>query len=166
MMQSTRSDQRLVIKFLDEFVSRLTEKHDIDFILLFGSAARGEWRRGVSDVDLIIQVRRQEDKERVRKHAEKLFWSLDEKYGTRFKEVCSASDEAHGLVEELLKKGQRRVRLYAPFEVFAPEDVDWSRGEFSSPFFKIGLTCWPRSTYYSRRSRARAGPCTAGTSLG
>ena len=139
MERALEEEQRLVKSFLQEFTSRLTAAHDIDFILLFGSAARGEWRRGVSDVDMIIQVKRQEDKEKVREYAEELFWKLDEKYGTRFKEACSTSDEARGRVEEFLKKGQRKVRLYAPFEVLGPEDVEWSRGEFKDPFFKVGL---------------------------
>lgn len=132
-------EQELVRGFLKEFASKLAAEHDIDFILLFGSAARGEWRRGVSDVDMIIQVKRQEDKERVREDAEKLFWRLDRKYGTRFREACSTGDGSEGKVEELLKRGQRKVRLYAPFEVLGPEDVDWGRGEFKDPFFKVGL---------------------------
>lgn len=61
------------------------------------------------------------------------------KHDTRFKEVCSTSGETGDRVEELLKKGQRKVRLYAPFEVLGPEDVDWEKGEFKDPFFKLAL---------------------------
>lgn len=132
-------DQKLVEGFLKEFAAKLSSEHDIDFILLFGSAARGEWKRGISDVDMIIQVRNQWEKEEIKKRAEELFWILDEKHGTRFREVCSTSEEAGDRIEGLLKKGQRKVRLYAPFEVLGPEDVDWERGEFRDTFLKLGL---------------------------
>lgn len=132
-------DQKLVEGFLEEFVRKLTALCDIDFILLFGSAARGEWKRGISDVDLIIQVLRQEDRDRVEESAEELFWALDEKHGTGFREVCSTSEEAGGMLKGLMKRGQRRARLYAPFEVLGPEDVDWERGEFRDIFFHIAL---------------------------
>lgn len=136
---SETADQELVMGFLEEFASRLSAMHDIDFILLFGSAARGEWKRGVSDVDMIIQVQNQREKGEIKKHAEELFWMLDEKYGTRFREVCSTSREAGDKIEGLLKKGQRKVRLYAPFEVLGPSDVDWGKGEFKDTFFKLAL---------------------------
>ncbi|MBI5252840.1 MAG: nucleotidyltransferase domain-containing protein [Euryarchaeota archaeon] len=48
------ADQKLVMDFLEEFALKLAAAHNIDFILLFGSAARGEWKRGISDVDVII----------------------------------------------------------------------------------------------------------------
>lgn len=133
------NDQKLVAGFLNEFASKLSSLHDIDFILLFGSAARGEWKRGVSDVDMIIQVKNQGEKREVKKKAEALFWALDEKHGTMFREVCSTSEEAGDRIEGFLKKGQRKVRLYAPFEVLGPRDVDWEKGEFKDTYFKLAL---------------------------
>lgn len=55
-------DQQRVQRFLREFSSRLSKKFSryLDFILFFGSAARGEWKRGVSDIDIIIQAKKQE----------------------------------------------------------------------------------------------------------
>ncbi len=51
------ADQLKVEAFLQEFVAELTKAYgsEIDFILFFGSAARGEFILGKSDVDLIIQ---------------------------------------------------------------------------------------------------------------
>ncbi|MDP2974054.1 MAG: nucleotidyltransferase domain-containing protein, partial [Candidatus Diapherotrites archaeon] len=71
-----KKDQLKVEAFLQEFVSALAEKHakDIDFILLFGSAARGEFVLGKSDVDLIIQVKSDEKRKEVEAFAEKVFW--------------------------------------------------------------------------------------------
>ncbi|HID73114.1 TPA: nucleotidyltransferase domain-containing protein [Candidatus Micrarchaeota archaeon] len=53
---------------------------DIDFILLFGSAARGEFRAGVSDVDMIIQVKKASTVPKLEGYAERLFWELDRKH--------------------------------------------------------------------------------------
>ena len=132
-------EQRLVEAFLEEFARKLASLCDIDFILLFGSAARGEWKKGISDVDMVIQVVRQEDKERVREVAERLFWELDDKYGTEFRKVCStASEEGDSALERAVKKGQSTARLYAPFEVLGPEDVDWERGELKGSSLRLG----------------------------
>lgn len=122
-----RKDSALVDAFLSEFVKLLTLRFpdEIDFVLLFGSAARGEFRAGVSDVDLIIQVKRDSDKGRVGRHAEKLFWDLDRKHGTRLHEVCSTKrDDIFGFLE-------KNVKLYKPFEVLGPNDIDWSAGRIS-----------------------------------
>jgi predicted nucleotidyltransferase len=133
-------DQRLVEAFLEEFARKLASLCDIDFILLFGSAARGEWKKGISDVDMVIQAVRQEDKERIREVAEKLFWEFDDKYGTEFRKVCSiAAEEGDSALERVVKKGQSTARLYTPFEVLGPEDVDWERGELKSSFLKLGV---------------------------
>lgn len=130
-MVSSNSDggQQRIDSFLREFSSRLSAEcgKDIDFILLFGSAARGEFVPGRSDVDLIIQVKGAEAKESVSLFAEKLFWELDEKHKTRLKEVCSIGIGS-GLLENLVKGAEEKARLYKPFEVFAPGDIDWKRG--------------------------------------
>ncbi len=127
-------DQKLVERFLSDFVDELVKKHGeaIDFILLFGSAARGEWKRGVSDIDLIIGVKSREYVEPVRSYAEKLFWELDEKHGTLFHKVCSTAGRSK------LDRALRKARLYVPFEVFAPEDMDWERGEIKRNDLKLG----------------------------
>ncbi len=122
---SPTKDQKLVEKFLHEFVDKLTKRHgkDIDFILLFGSAARGEWKKGMSDVDLIIQTKTRGSVEPIKNYAEKLFWQLDRKYGTEFRKVCSIGSE------EKSKKLLSKAKLYVPFEIFAPGDMDWKNGE-------------------------------------
>jgi predicted nucleotidyltransferase len=132
-------DQLIVDDFLRDFAEKLSTEYDIDFILLFGSAARGEWRRGISDVDMIIQIVRQEDKEDVRKAAEEIFWELDKRHQTEFRKVCSISaEEDEPLLERAIKKGQSTARLYAPFEVLGPEDVDWERGELKGSLLRLG----------------------------
>lgn len=133
------TDQPIVDKFLEDFARRLSVACDIDFILLFGSAARGDWKKGVSDVDMIIQAVNSADKDEVYRVAEDLFWELDDKYGTEFKKVCSIGvEETDSALDKIIKKGQSTARLYAPFEVLCPGDVDWERGELKSGFLKLG----------------------------
>ena len=128
-------DQQRVEKFLEEFSQKLAKKfgEDLDFILLFGSAARGEWNRGVSDVDLIIQVKRLEFTEEVKKYADKIFWELDEKHETKFKEVCSVGDE-----KDEIKKVLAKTKLYVPYEVFGPTDIDWVNGKIKRKDLLLG----------------------------
>ena len=129
-----KADQEKVELFLAEFVSELGKSagDDIDFILLFGSAARGEFILGKSDVDLIIQTKSNAAVRRVERFAESLFWQLDEKHGMQFKKVLSTG-ASEGILEESIKFLEKQVRLYKPFEVFGPNDIDWSEGLIRRP---------------------------------
>ena len=128
-------DNQRVQKFLQDFSLELARRfdQDLDFILLFGSAAREEWKRGVSDVDLIIQIKRQEIKGDVEREAERIFWELDEKHDTQFKAVCSTAKGKES-VERIFSK----AKLYVPFEVFGPEDIDWEKGKIIRKDLLIG----------------------------
>ena len=119
-------DQQLVQNFLREFCQKLAEKFsdDLDFILLFGSAARGEWKKGISDVDLIIQMKKSEITKEAKEFSNKIFWELDEKHGTKFKESCSIGKE-----KDRIKKVIEKTKLYVPFEIFGPGDIDWVNGK-------------------------------------
>lgn len=123
------ADQEKAELFLEEFVSGLGKSmgEDIDFILLFGSAARGEFILGKSDVDLIIQTKSDAAVRRVERYAESLFWQLDEKHGMQFEKVLSTGT-SEGILEELIKFLEKQARLYKPFEVFGPNDIDWNEG--------------------------------------
>jgi len=128
-------NQKQVQSFLRDFVLELSESSDqgLDFILLFGSVARGEWKKGVSDVDLIIQVKSQEEIEEVKKKAEDVFWRLDEKHQTQFNKVCSTKES-----KNVVKKALGKAKLYVPFEVFGPGDLDWERGKIKKKELAVG----------------------------
>jgi len=121
-------DMALVEAFLSGFVKGLAKEFpdDIDFILLFGSAARGEFRAGTSDVDLIIQLKRKRSMARLERFAEKLFWELDRKHGTKLAQVCSTKRG------DLLGEAEEKVKLYKPFEVLAPGEINWSEGRIEA----------------------------------
>ncbi|HUS76927.1 MAG TPA: nucleotidyltransferase domain-containing protein [Methanothrix sp.] len=124
------ADQQKADAFLEEFVGELGKAlgSEIDFILLFGSAARGEFILGKSDVDLVIQAKSDAAVRNVEQLAELLFWRLDEKHGTQFKRVVSTG-EGGSLLEDALKFLETQARLYKPFEVFGPDDIDWRSGK-------------------------------------
>ena len=118
-------DMKLVDSFLSEFVKKLSKAfpEEIDFILLFGSAARGEFKVGTSDVDLIIQLKRRRGMAGFEKEAEKIFWKLDKKHKTGLAKVCSTKrGDFFGMIEQ-------QVKLYKPFEVLGPDDINWKEGK-------------------------------------
>jgi len=128
-------EQQRIQQFLEEFSKKLAKKFnkDLDFILLFGSAARGEWKRGISDVDLIIQVKKPELVKEVKEYTDKIFWKLDEKYNTKLKEVCSVGNK-----KDEVKKVLEKTKLYVPYEVFGPADMDWVNGKIKRKDLLLG----------------------------
>ncbi|HIH22240.1 TPA: nucleotidyltransferase domain-containing protein [Candidatus Micrarchaeota archaeon] len=128
-MRIATKDNVRVIAFLSEFTSVLTSKFPkgIDFILLFGSAARGEFRAGISDVDLIIQVKNESDMEMIETYSESVFWKLDEKYKTRLAEICSTKQS------DIFGSVEKSVKLYKPFEVIGPNHIDWKNCSITTP---------------------------------
>jgi predicted nucleotidyltransferase len=124
------ADQQKADVFLEEFVGELDRAYgsEIDFILLFGSTARGEFVLGKSDVDLVIQMKSDAAARSLEQFAEPLFWRLDEKHGMQFKKVVSTG-KAGSLLEDALKLLEKQARLYKPFEVFGPDDIDWWAGK-------------------------------------
>lgn len=129
-------DQLRIENFLKELSDKLAKKYgrDLDFILLFGSAARGDWQRGLSDVDLIIQTKKQSAVVKVKKYLDKIFWQLDEKHRTKLKEVCSTATGQDEMIKNVLKK----TELYVPYEVFGPKDIDWQNGQIRKKEFLLG----------------------------
>lgn len=128
-------DQERINKFLKEFAYKLSKKYPekIDFILLFGSAARGDWKKGVSDVDLVIQAKKQDYIDEVKEYTDKIFWELDKKHRTQLKKACSTGDK-----KDIVKKALRKTELYVPYEVFGPKDIDWKNGRIRKKELILG----------------------------
>ena len=49
-----------------------------------------------------------------------------------FHKVCSTAGRGK------LDKALQKAKLYVPFEVFSPEDIDWKNGEIKRPDLKLG----------------------------
>ncbi len=132
------TDQELVDFFLKELVSKITNKFDseIDFIILFGSAARGDFKKGISDIDLVIQLKYPQKREEILDYSTKIFWELNNKYNTEFEKVISTSD-SNIKIEALLKNIEKKTHLYVPIFVFSPGWIDWAKGKINRPVWKI-----------------------------
>lgn len=117
-------------------------KGKIDFIILYGSAVRGEFVPGKSDVDIIFQVFHQSDKKIVEQKTTELFWKTANTYpDLQFEKSLSISKtkKSDGITAAL-KKLERSSFLYVPIFVFAKGEIDWERGELNSknPLIKAG----------------------------
>ena len=145
----TTKDTVLVNNFLMDFTKTLVKQYpgDVDFILVFGSAAKGEFKAGISDVDIIIQLKREKNRKAFEKYAESLFWKLDEKHHTKLKQVCSTGrPDVFGLFEKELK-------LYKPFEVLGPKDIDWKAGKIVSEELATFAAVAPLTRFAKRVKR-------------
>lgn len=80
-----RSDMARAKAFLAEFVDELTARMPsaVHYILIAGSAVRGDFIVGESDLDIIIVVHKDSDVPAVRSAGEQIFRSLDRKHGLR-----------------------------------------------------------------------------------
>lgn len=118
--------------FTDEIVGEFKEK--IDFIIIYGSAARGEFVPGKSDVDILIQVFEKADQFLVQNRANELFWKIAEQYPElQFQQSLSiANNKKAGFIEEILEKIEQKSLLYVPVFVFVKGQIDWVNGKLSS----------------------------------
>lgn len=122
-------------------VSAITKRYakKIDFIILFGSAARGEFIRKVSDIDLVIQVFDEEDVGPIKRYATGMFWALDQRHKTGFDVSCSLR-QAPTLLGRILRRFERKANLYTPIFVFGPDDMDWEHGRVRKKDLALGAT--------------------------
>ena len=109
-------DLSILNDFLEEFVDEVTEKHSekIDFIILSGSASRGDFQLGKSDLDLGIRVKHQDETEDVRRDATRIFWKLDSKYSTNFRQVLD--EHCSDSIFPFLSRNKPKD----PFQVYGP----------------------------------------------
>ncbi|OGD84589.1 hypothetical protein A2165_02425 [Candidatus Curtissbacteria bacterium RBG_13_40_7] len=126
------SDQKIINKFLKELVEKITDKYseDIDFIILFGSAARGEFKRGVSDIDLVIQLKNSQRQKEIEMYSTKIFWELNRKYQTKFERVLSTT-KSPNIIDNFFKHIEKGAHLYVPIFVFPPGWLDWEKGRIT-----------------------------------
>lgn len=90
-------DMERVNLFLQDFVSRLKAifPHIKYSILLGGSAARGDFQSGRSDLDLIIYVHDDRDIQPMKDAAFPLFFELDKKHGLLIKKAMGKRRPGH-----------------------------------------------------------------------
>lgn len=136
--------QEMVWQFIHEFRDRLVTNFSnlMDFIIIYGSAVRGEFVPGKSDVDILIQIFKKEDKVMIEKVATEIFWELAKKYPVlEFEKSLSISEEKkNNFFTQLLEKAEKANFLYVPVFVFVQGEIDWKNGELhtDNPLLKAG----------------------------
>lgn len=136
--------QELVWQFIYRFRDSTVEelKNKIDFIIIYGSAVRREFVPGKSDVDIIFQIFKKEDKEIVEKKATELFWKTAKDFPELGfeKSLSVATKKKRNGVTKILEKIEKSSFLYVPVFVFVKGEIDWKSGELHSdnPLIKLG----------------------------
>jgi len=145
-------DQQIIDKFLVELVEEVvtTYGEHIDFIILFGSAARREFIIGVSDIDLVIQLKDDEKLKQIEDFTTAVFWQLDKKYGTKFEKVLSTV-KSKDIIDGLFKKVEEAGHLYVPIFVFPPGWIDWERGRFIRPLWRSAAIFFIHQAFILKR---------------
>jgi predicted nucleotidyltransferase len=133
-VMARRQDQALVDRFVRELVKDVVRRFPsaIDFVILFGSAARGEFMPGVSDIDLLIQTKQDKHVKIIERAATVTFWKLNKRLRTGFEKSC-ATKKPRTLAGRVFGTLERRANLYTPIFVFGPNDLDWSTGRVRKP---------------------------------
>jgi predicted nucleotidyltransferase len=128
------SDQKQVDAFIDNLVDGVVERYakDINFIILFGSAAKGQFVKGASDIDLVIQLKKQNKVEEVKEYSTDLFWKLDKKHKLGF-ESYLANAKAKTFAESFFRQIENNLNLYTPLFVYGPKDLNWEEGKVVRP---------------------------------
>ncbi len=145
-------DQQIIDKFLVELTEKVATTYGdhIDFIILFGSAARGEFKRGVSDIDLVIQLKDGEKLKQIEDFTTEVFWQLDKKYSTEFEKVLSTV-KSKDIVDGWFKKVEETGHLYVPIFVFPPGWIDWERGRFTRPLWRSAAIFFIHQAFILKR---------------
>lgn len=149
--------QKMVWQFIHEFRDGLVPhiKDKLDFIIIYGSVVRGEFVPGKSDVDIVFQVFKQEDKNPVEKKATEIFWETAKKYPElQFEKSLSVSEhKKRNAITKILEKAEQASFLYVPVFVFVKGEIDWKKGELhsSNPLIKLGQSFLiPQRTVFLR----------------
>jgi hypothetical protein len=128
--------QKRLWSFIYEFRDTLVEKYaaKVAFIIIYGSAVRGEFVAKKSDVDILIQVLRPQDKVILEKNAGKIFWQIARDYPELgFKESLSVSKKKQQtLFSSFLTKAEKASFLFVPVFIFSLGEIDWKNGVLHS----------------------------------
>src|SRR3989344_6495779 len=102
-------------------------------IVLLGSAARGEFIKGESDIDFIVVVRRNSQKKAVTKFVSQVLNRLDKKLDMHLKETCSDRNDYHNEILNIIMRLESSVFFGVPFYTISLEDYDFFRNRIQNP---------------------------------
>lgn len=127
-------DTAAVNAFLSEFVDDTTKKFPgkVDFILLVGSAALGEFRAGESDVDMLVQLKNSSDVPGVLEYASQLVFRLNKKHNLQLYKAKAQKKKTVLLPFFLTKPKAGKKPKHRRLFVIGPGEVKWEEGRLPS----------------------------------
>ncbi|HLC67628.1 MAG TPA: nucleotidyltransferase domain-containing protein, partial [archaeon] len=90
--------QPIINKFASDLrreIKKSRFRNQVVSIVLLGSAARGEFIKGESDIDFIVIVKKNSQKKEVTKFVSGVLNKLDKRLDTHLKETCSDRNDYH-----------------------------------------------------------------------
>ncbi|MEK6888349.1 MAG: nucleotidyltransferase domain-containing protein [Candidatus Aenigmatarchaeota archaeon] len=108
-------------------------KKEIVTIVLLGSAARGEFIKGESDIDFIVVVKSSKSKRTVTKFISRVLNKLNKRYDLRLEETCTDREKYKNEILTMITKLEALTFFGVPFYVISMEDYDFFRNKISSP---------------------------------
>jgi predicted nucleotidyltransferase len=117
---------------LKEFLKELVDstKQDVISIVLFGSAAKGKFKIGKSDIDLIFVV---DDKTKKKELEKKLFYivlNLDRKYNLKLSKACFGFND--GICRRVVLAIENMAYFRMPFGVFSIDELNFENTNISN----------------------------------
>ena len=128
--------QQIIEKFttgLKKTVQNSRYRNQIVSIVLIGSAARGEFIKGESDIDFIVVVRKNSQKKAVTKFVSGVLNKLDKKLDMRLKETCTDRNDYHNEILKMIMRIESSVFFGVPFYTISLEDYDFFRNRIQNP---------------------------------
>lgn len=114
----------------EEFTLLLLNKFGkkIESIVVFGSAATGEWIRGKSDIDFIIVTESNADNKEVENFANQALLIVDAKYNLKLRQTCSSFKREHNIARDAVHTIESFMTFGKPFFVLSRDQIDLEKG--------------------------------------
>ncbi len=128
--------QRVIKNFSNDLAKDVRKsrfRNSIISIVLLGSAARGEWIRGESDVDFIVVSRDKKDKKPVTAFMSKVLKKLDKRYRLRLEETCTDMKKHDNEILKAIFKMESSVFFGVPFHVISYDEYDFMKNKIRDP---------------------------------
>ncbi|MBI4018127.1 MAG: nucleotidyltransferase domain-containing protein [Candidatus Aenigmarchaeota archaeon] len=112
-------------------IVRSKVRKDIVSVVLIGSAARGDWVRGKSDVDFLVVARSGKAKGKVGYFFRKTLQKLNRKHQLRLEESCTDRKKFHNAILNEVLRLESGFLFGVPYYVISQEDFDLAKRKVS-----------------------------------
>ncbi|MBI2579234.1 MAG: nucleotidyltransferase domain-containing protein [Candidatus Aenigmarchaeota archaeon] len=116
---------------LKKEIKKSAVRKDIVSVILIGSAARGDWVRGKSDVDFLVVAKSGKEKRKVSSFFRKALDKLNKKHDLRLEDSCTDEKKFHNAILNAVLKLESGFLFGVPFYVISQEDFDLVKKKIS-----------------------------------